>query len=274
MSNLNIGIFGDSYAESYPYLDNDWSWAKHLQEKNNNCRIYAKGGTSTWYSYNQLKENIDHFDVIIFSFSYPYRFPFFHNKIPVNFQANLFTPIANLQKSKYLDRNGAKLLKKHQQNFWDYFSLDLLDHIHKGIVFEVNELCLRKNKKLIALFPFFTEDKCISEFPLCYLIDKNFPILYGVKKITDLEFNIFGELSDLFDRKFNKWDLRQNHLTRHNLKIYLKLIEKAISTNDIMRIDLTEYKKLNLDFDFSIENIEQYVLPEVRETLNSLHNLM
>jgi len=275
VSNVKIGVFGDSYAECYPDIQHDYSWAKSLQEKKYNCSIFAKGGSSTWYSLGKLKENIDDYDVIIFSFSYPYRFPFFDNQIPVNFQANLFTPIAQLERSKNLDKRSARLLKKHQLNFWNYFSTDLLNHIHKGIVFEVNELCKNKNKKLIALFPFYTAGQSLSDFPLSHLIDKNFPVIYGIKKITDEEFYFLNKNNqiELFDKQFHKWDLRQNHLTSHNLEIYLQMIEKAIFTDDILRIDLTAYQKLNLNFNFSIENIAQHILPELHDTVKILFTL-
>lgn len=91
---MKIGIFGDSFAYHNPSNSND-SWVS-LLSKDYDVTCYAKNGSSTYYSYQLLKENYKKFDKIIFVITKYDRFQTSAEAIPSASMAQYYLNSGNL----------------------------------------------------------------------------------------------------------------------------------------------------------------------------------
>ena len=62
---MKIAIFGDSFAHTEPFLE-EKSWYHILKNKGYDITVFAKTGSSLWYSYNEFLKNHNNFDRCIF----------------------------------------------------------------------------------------------------------------------------------------------------------------------------------------------------------------
>ncbi len=72
---MKIGIYGDSFAETYPQSKH-FAWFNLLTHYIPNARIksYGKAGTSVFYSYKLFLQTYQTFDVVIFLVTDPNRY--------------------------------------------------------------------------------------------------------------------------------------------------------------------------------------------------------
>lgn len=244
MARLKIGVFGDSFTDRQmnPYFmppgRQDESWLRVLEDEGHIVESFGRGGTSTWFSYENFLQHYKYYDAIIFSYSHHARI----HTMPDGFQS--FSYIDSTEKLAKIDR--AKLLPEDKQN-------DLHDII-KGVrmadnflfntfvvskIFEdVNHVCRRNDIKLVNLLPFEFK-KTIDRF--------NFKashgdVLYNLIPVVEKEL-VTGEV-----------DCRFCHLTAENNKVLGNIILDSLRDRPIKFINLAKEG----EWVFSPEIIERY----------------
>lgn len=218
-----IGIFGDSYAD--PGMNNTGSDWGNLLAKDFAVTNHSRSGTSLWWAYNTFLEHFIKYDVIIFSFTSPSRWP----NLPKEYEGKEWN-IGYLKENDYF-------LDKLNPYFWDLFPENLLQFINSSIHKSVTEHCINQTKYLISIIPF-----CDNNNPLAVdLANAPFPNIIGLDKVSHMEeVMIAGKMHNTGKYLSNTKlpDHRACHLNPSNNKILASWM-----------IDCINQQKLNTLFD-------------------------
>lgn len=231
---MKIGVFGDSYADVvYDMRDSCWPKivADSLVAK---ADFHAQSGTSMWTAYELFKRHYKQYDVIIFSFTTPSRWP----ALPKELRGREF----NIGYSK-----NDEFLNKINPFFFSIFPEELLDFICSNIHRNVVELCERENKYLIQVVPFIVpRGKQKSKFDFDFIPNK-FPLVTGLDYVSKLEEVFYlgkrvktGQaISDS-----NGYEHRACHLNPGNNKIIADWITDCIRAKSYnVNFDCEKYNK-------------------------------
>lgn len=244
MSELHIGVFGDSYADRV--LDPiqvqfkvDESWMAHINSKGHKVSSYGLSGTASWYSYQCFKKYYKQFDHIVFCWSFPHRMQTIPHKYAMlasigdveQFYANgNYKNYTGEEQAEIVQMIlGYKYLRDHDFNFW----------AQQKMFDDVNDMCRENNIKLVNILPFVTR--------------------------TDLEINFSKRAGDCLFRLFevsfkeldsgNVSDCRSTHLSKENNAILAEIILRRFSEGKNLIVDL--YKQG--DFVYSDDITNRYI---------------
>lgn len=216
---MKIGVFGDSYADVVYDGREDKCWPKMVADSLVvRADYHAQSGTSMWTAYELFQRHYRQYDVIIFSFTSPARWP----ALPKEFRGREF----NIGYKK-----GIPFLDQINPFFFSIFPDELLDFICSNIHRNVVELCERENKYLIQVVPFIvkpTEKK--SKFDFDFFPNK-FPLITGLDHISKHEKVMYlGEKVDTSQaiNYTNGYEHRSCHLNRPNNRVIADWIADCI----------------------------------------------
>ena len=220
---FSIGIFGDSYADTG--MDTTGSAWGNLLAKEFTVTNHSRSGTSLWWAYNTFLEHFAKYDVIIFSFTNPSRWP----NLPKEYEGKEWN-IGYVKENDYF-------IDKLNPYFWDLFPENLLQFINSAIHKRVTEQCISQTKYLISVIPF-----CDNDNPLdVELANAPFPVIIGLDKVSHMEeVMIDGKMHNTGKYLSNTKlpDHRACHLNPSNNKIIASWM-----------LDCINQQKLNTIFD-------------------------
>lgn len=242
---INIGIFGDSYADINPIqhrrrdLENlPWGlWLEELLDANVTC--HANSATGLWYSFNKFRKNFHKYNKIVFVYTEYSRW---------NGLEDGYEGISNIRESNQLQwiineeqiDVGRKLVDIHSVLYNDELNL----WIYQQIFNQVNELCYNAGINIVNILPF--EDGKIS-------IDTSKskgPIFYDMNKLSVNEVQASAKLNYYLNKYY---DIRFCHLNPHNNKVLAKLICRYLNEpNALIHLPIIE------DFKYDPELLEYH----------------
>ncbi len=201
---MKIAFIGDSYCE---YVT-DGSWLFFVA-KEYNADIIANGigGRHLFHAYEVLLDVVDEADYIILCISEPYRMP---NKHGMH-----ITPLHYGSEDEHLKE---KLKTFHRLYYNDFISLKWHEVSQKGLLMQIDELMIQKQKKCIW-FPCFDSS-------MCGFIPKSGPI--GNESLRHLP---------------GHSDTRKNHMNLRNNQNMARLIIDIIKKENFKprEIDMKDY---------------------------------
>jgi hypothetical protein len=217
---MNIGIFGDSFADAVYELRHR-CWPTFVKDNlNANIGYHALSGTSVWYSYQQFKKHKHKYDVIIFSYTSNSRWPHLSNELN------------GKEYNVGIHKDNDDFINKIAPLFFTLFSDELLLFLNSNIQRSIVEECEREVKYLIQVLPFIEETNNNKSKRFQFEVaPSKFPIISGLDCISRNEELIFdGKLTNttrvLNDYKF--FDHRACHLNRSNNIILADWISDCI----------------------------------------------
>ena len=221
---MNIGVFGDSYADASLHDIDRLGWPKILIESLG-CegQIYAASGTSTWWSYEKFIEHKDKHDVIIFCYSAYSRWPV----LPYDCKGLHFCVTGS---------HGHKKMEKFLPFYYDLLNEDFLQFQQRSIYQSVNEICAREGKYLINL-------QTVRTFILD--VDSQFPNFYNLSDIQYFEkikYNGRWINANESHTSGQTVDTRRCHFNDENNHIMANFLKKCIDNKSMnLTADLFRY---------------------------------
>lgn len=216
-----IGIFGDSFSNG----DSPLSWTNILKtDYNYKTKNFGKPSTNLFWSYKQLKSNIDSCDLIVFVITNPGRL--YHD---TDYGISTLFTVINLLKDKSLTPERRALYQAAEQYFIHLSNYEFDEYVHSSLVDSIKTLCSEKNKRLI-LIPAF-------DLTVCYQTTFKKSLMYIHKK------ELFTVFNDTTFRLENE-STRANHLSKENNKILANIVDRLIKNENIIVDDnLFVYEK-------------------------------
>jgi len=223
---MKLGIFGDSFAstlpniidESWPVLLYQYAGCTHDQPYR---YLYARGGTSHWYSFTKFMENYQKYDHIVFVHSNTFRWP----AMPPGLEGEAWN-------IGFVDN---KKMKAYNNVRKDIFPQELLSFLWVSVFKEVNRICEENDIYLINIIAF-------GDDPDFEIPDTKFPVLSDLNSVSKKEivtingrcitvFDIIGELG---------YEIRNAHLNKPNNEILAKTIYQYLKDKTLnKKVDLT-----------------------------------
>jgi hypothetical protein len=248
MDKLNIAVFGDSFADremdsKYMYPDReDESWMNVLEDAGHRVTTFGRGGTSTWFSYENFIDHHKFYDAVIFCYSCHERI----HILPEGLQS--YSSVNSCEDLKDMERVKT-LPKQKQEELYDvikgmHLTKNLLFNIFVlGKIFEdINFICQRNNIKLVNILS-FENKKTTNRF--------NFKASHG-----DVLYNLIPivmkemDSGSATDNRFCHLSLENNQVLGNIILDSLndrprKFVDLASEGNFIYSPEITErYKKL------------------------------
>jgi len=242
---MNIGIFGDSFAEQHPSRRNDniFHWADLLND--HHLTNYARGGSSLLFSYNNFIRYSENHDYNIFVVTSPGRLWIDNQELLDTgiFEDGFITGINSLdfrrlalKKKTDLNFSKRKLAENAFDSIENYFLIWMSDQqnflIHDVVLKDIfkskNTLFIPAFENSFKLNHKFTS---LNQISLMELSSKKFKEVYP------------NEWKTIIKKKFMLVDYRMGHLSRENHKIlYEKINEYIVSkTAGELQIDLDDF---------------------------------
>lgn len=211
---MKIAIFGDSYSAPNDLTTANkksyrgWPEFLGLDYKIDN---FADGGTSVWWSYELFLKHYTKYDIIIFCHSTFQRWP--------------CVPVKRLGKNLHGDVFGNDpLLKDVAKYYFDIFPPQLLKFICQQVAYALDETCNASRKKLIQIFTEYEPVVSENNNMRCSTI-------FNMGHIDRLEHAIVnGKSYPIRELLANRPDLRSNHLSETNNKLFAQLIRDVIDS--------------------------------------------
>lgn len=219
MKNLNIGVFGDSFAWS----DSEDAWVNLLKKEYDTIQYFAKPGSSLWYSFNLFLKNHNNFNTIIFCYTHYNRFNLMPDNLEIYSGMTHNEEYKKLSVYERLTSYEKDLLERIKKVHIECFNYDYYLWISQKIFDDVNSISKKNNVKLINILPFQTEKQEI-----------NIESRHG-----DCYINIFN-VSQLEQKKIKNLsypDSRPCHLSPKSNYLLSKLVSSSIKHSSENIID-------------------------------------
>jgi hypothetical protein len=189
---MHVGIFGDSFMQSYDGQDYGYPnlIKQYLQQKNidSSFLLFSKQGSSHWYSYTNFLKNYKDCDIIIFGHTSRFRWP----ALPLEFVDKSYI----IRKEFYRD-NTPQIIKDINKYYFDIMPEDFTRFISEQIFYNINKICKEENKYLINFQLFATQHDDIK------YSNTIFPVLQKLNLVSTSEKVCYkGKLSDMDYIKF------------------------------------------------------------------------
>jgi len=241
---MQIGIFGDSYADTNPKkIQNEelerlpWMlWLEKLGGHKVTC--YGMSATNIWYSYKKFLNNYTKFDTIIFVYSNANRWL---NINEIDGKNIGMTHIVSEKQLLHVNdeyKDVAKLLVKLHPYIYDE-QLNLF--VYQNVFNSINQLCKKNNIKLINIIPF--EENFNDKLRLD-ISKSHGPVLTGLMQISGYEIKLTndtkGVAKTIKDYLATNADLRFCHMNLYNNKLLAQTILE-IFENPKNHVILHEY---------------------------------
>lgn len=166
---MNIGIFGDSFADIRWGPDQyQPGWPRWVHERMQaQGHHHARSGTSHWWSYQQFLEHHLNYDVVLFMHTSPTRWCSLPDSCPPRWQYNVgYHPMCE----------DLDLLNKY---FFDVFPDDLRAFISGNIFRDVNTRCEQHQQQLVNLMMHTPHEHPITPTP--------FPVIWNLDGLSRSE---------------------------------------------------------------------------------------
>jgi hypothetical protein len=223
---MKIAFCGDSFCAN---IDNTHypTYLYLLEEQGANIILTGTPGNPLYHSYMSLLEVIDKADYIVFCITEPGRLP---NKdsLPICYGSTSVTfehSIDSVPWTDYFSIPRSKLIKvmnSARGYYKDIMSHDYHEMAQKGIVMQIDELMVQKQKKCIW-FPCF-------DISMGGYIPKSGPVAdTDLRRISKLELKWLS-LQEQID--IETVDLRPNHMNLRNNRSMANLIINIIDNDD------------------------------------------
>jgi len=192
INNMNIGIYGDSFAEYNPFGHNN-QWPVILGKKfaDSNITNYAISGSSVYYSYKQFLNNYHKHDINIFLVTNPYRYtkPFIDTRREILLGSLHGVESYKKQNIKKLSSIDIKIL----DDMIGWYIASDIDFLNTASELMINNVLTLDSK--VILFPCFLESFTDAQYKN-YGLHKEHVMNNYVKRIrTLLNLNV----------EFNTW---------------------------------------------------------------------
>lgn len=241
MSRLNIGVFGDSYADNelvprMKELTTDESWIRYIKDKGHRITSYALSGTASYHAFRKFKDHHAQYDHIVFCWSFAHRI----QNMPQRYaRLSSFKSV-----EQFYDTWAFKIYSTDEQAeivkiLLAYESLNdftFNNWIQQKMFDDVNKICKEKNIKLVNIFPFVVRATGEVDFS-----DRHGDCLYRLFDVTNQELNINGFM-----------DVRSTHLSKENNDILGQIVLDRFAEDKKLIMDL--YKEGNFVYDKEITN--------------------
>lgn len=235
MSRLNIGVFGDSYADtSLPLrmeeLTTDESWLRYIGEKGHRIHTYALSGTASYHAFKAFQDHHNQYDHIVFCWSYVNRLQNMPHKyarlssfkeVKQFYETFSFKNYSSDQQAEIVKiLLAAEYLTDFTFNSW----------IQQKMFDDVNKICKEKNIKLVNILPFVVKANTEVDFT-----NRHGDCLFRLFEVTNKELEINGFM-----------DVRSTHLSKENNEILGQIILDRFAEDKKVIMDL--YKEGNFIF--------------------------
>ena len=238
INNMNIGIYGDSFAE-YNFFGHNNQWPVILGKKfaDSNITNYAVSGSSVYYSYKQFLNNYHKHDINIFLVTNPYRY----TKPIIETHSNKEILFGNLggvtDYKKQNIKNLSSIDKRILNDLVGWFMASDEEFLSTASELMINQLLTLDSK--VILFPCFEESLTDGQHKK-YGIPKEHVMHNYVKRIITL-LNITPE--------FNTWTTEvpstmAQHLTPEFNEFVADCMYKKIITGIW---DFSNFKNIKLE---------------------------
>lgn len=221
---MKIGVFGDSFAHTN--FDTGKGWVSLLSKKYN-VENYALTCTPLYYSYQKILENINNIDIVILAVTAPGRL-YVPQVLPDLMPANIGTIETILNDKDFIERSDSvkvEIFKSARQYYLHLSNFEFDKCVHKLLLNDIRDICIKKNKKLIAI-----------------------PALY-----TDEIFTLFEEgftLQNVFELERKHWQLygihkmekeMQHHLSDENNLVLYEILATRLTTDNNRKYKLEDF---------------------------------
>ena len=224
---LNIGVFGDSYAdrrihETLMKFKADESWMAHLSKLGHSVSSYGISGSASYHSFTCFKNHHDQFDHIVFCWSYPHRIqtmPFRFAELSSLKDVNQFYSSSSFLKYSKDDQADIVQMLIGYQHLCD---LDFNIWAQQKMFDDVNQICREKNIKLVNVLPFIKKSNDEIDFS-----KKQGDCLYRLIEVTKKEMYM-QEIGDV----------RSTHLFKENNQVLAEIILERFADDENKIVDL------------------------------------
>lgn len=258
---MKIGIFGDSFAAG-DLFHNGVSWPRTLAEKCN-CQydVFARGGTSLFYSYSNFIKHYKKYSHIVFVYTEYTRV----QTMPSHLEHFANVQLPDIENLRVHFHNNVD--KDHQEELFyiakarkytddDNFS----KFIYQTIFDNVNQICKDNDIKLVNIHPFEKEDNEVIS-----LEKSNGSCLLNLHIVSANEINHdpyeWSRASTLkhplFKVILEDVDIRPNHMNTHNNRVLADIISSSFD-NINEPLDLTTVDDFSYNTDILVEMIENF----------------
>lgn len=217
MSKLNIGVFGDSYADRHtdPILaehKTDESWLAYIESKNHKITSYGLGGSATWYSVQKFKKLYKQFDHIVFCWSHLNRIHTMPNKfarlagvsdVDRFYSTGLYRFFSGKEQARIV-----QMILGHNQ----LCNLEFNQWAQQKMFDDVNDMCREGNIKLVNILPFVLNVNQID------FSNRAGDCLFRLYDVSEKELDWIAAGSRSFS------DVRSTHLSKENNEILGQII--------------------------------------------------
>lgn len=223
---MTVGVFGDSFAEivTYPNPDRCQGWSELLKTLYQyNIQNFAYGSTSLFWAYQQLINNIDQCDTVIFVPSDRGRL--YWPDTSDLCRVSSFYSVKNILDTE-LNRPASEMtiFKAAEQYYLHLSNNDFDVFVHTQIINAVKKLCNERKKQLILIPAFDINIEHQSVFR-CSL----FQVL-------------FKELATQFNDQEYRPEryTRANHMSQANNLALAKIVDKLLN-NEQISVSLNDF---------------------------------
>jgi hypothetical protein len=247
---MKIAIYGDSYGchkiDNVPgdTIDRGFSWPE-LLSKDNQVTNFSLGASSLFYSYQHFIKHHQDFDYNIFLVTQLHRL-----LVPRNYHGEVYKHIVP---EKYKD----------EMNDDDYRDDAFLENQEHDIIFHNlmvdNIRRLNPNTLLIPTFPSSLDNAPgKSLFDIYIFEQENIPM---ANELFSNYFPVNKTLTDGISEYYYE-DYKKCHLNKdNNIILYNKIINAINNKEEILNIDINDFKKPDMPFDY-------YFVKSYRKMLN------
>jgi len=237
---LHIGVFGDSFADRTiaPVLGKfrlDESWMQHITSLGHSVSSYGVTGSASYHAFTCFLDHHEQFEHIVFCWSYVHRIqsmPFkYAQSSSLKDIQQFYSTNSFLRYSKEEQADIVQILIGYQHlcdinfNIW----------VQQKMFDDVNEICYKKNIKLVNILPFVVKLNHEINFS-----KKQGDCLYRLIEVSkkEMDMSIFG-------------DVRSTHLSKENNKVLGDIILERFFDDKNIIMDL--YKEGNFVYDPEIQ---------------------
>lgn len=237
---LHIGVFGDSYADRTiaPVLGKfrlDESWMQYIASLGHRVSSYGITGSASYHAFTCFLDHHEQFDHIVFCWSYVNRIqtmPFKYAQSSSVKDVEQFYSSSNFMRYNKEEQADIVQILLGYQHLCD---INFNNWVQQKMFDDVNEICYKKNIKLVNLLPFIVKLNHDISFS-----KKQGDCLYRLIEVSkkEMEMSIHG-------------DVRSTHLSKENNQVLGDIILQRFFDDKNIIMDL--YKEGKFFYNPEIE---------------------
>ena len=224
---LHIGVFGDSFASRtiHPSMIKhklDESWMQHITKLGHKVSSYGISGSASYHAFTLFMNHYPQFEHIVFTWSYVNRMQTVPLKyagissckdIEQFYSSNIFLNYSKEEQAEIIQMIlGYQYLCDFNFNKW----------VQQKMFDDVNELCYKKNIKLVNLLPFTLKANYEIDFS-----NRKGDCLYRLVEVSKKEWQMP-----------TTGDIRSTHLSKENNEILGNIILERLNDDKNIIMDL------------------------------------